>query len=174
MKINWFNSKKYLLIFSIGAFVLLVLTVITLFLFFLQEMKVLKEGEEKWRQDVVFLKDILSKRDKSQKGMSLIESKKSASLIKEMTNLAVYHNIQLLSLEASNVVAGKEAFYKKALFTMTATSSLKDLGLFLEGIKAASWALVNIEGLSLTEDQNHLVKSKIILGVYVGKNYGQR
>jgi len=170
------SGKKYFFILSFIVFILLGLVVGFLYLSFHFDIKKAQEQEASLIRETVFLRDILSRRKAQENMMPLIQKKKSSLIIREITELALKHNIRLVSLAPSSVVDGQESFYKKALFTAEASAaSFKDLGLFLAALKEAK-SIMNIDSLTISADDKEadIVNAKITFAVWVEKNYGQR
>jgi len=169
------SGKKYFFILSFIVFILLGLVVGFLYLSFHFDIKKAQEQEASLIRETVFLRDILSRRKAQENMMPLIQKKKSSLIIREITELALKHNIRLVSLAPSSVVDGQESFYKKALFTAEASASFKDLGLFLAALKEAK-SIMDIDSLIISADDKgaDIVNAKITFAVWVEENYGQR
>ncbi|HPN88677.1 MAG TPA: hypothetical protein PLH56_05005 [Candidatus Omnitrophota bacterium] len=170
------NPKKYFLIFSLIFFVFLCFVVGFLYFSFNAEIAHIHKDKDVLTQEVVFLRDILSRRKKEDDMMPLLEKKTDSFLMREITRLAVEHNVQFASLEAAGVVETKEDFYKKAFFLAQGTSSFKDLGLFLKALKETKSGLMDVQELVITPEDadSTTLKSKIKIAVLVEKKYGQK
>ena len=121
------------------------------------------------------MRDILSRREKEEDIFPLIQKNKSALIMREITRLAAKYRVQLFSLKPLNVIEEKNAFYKKAFFEAQASSSFKDLGLFLAALKEAK-SIMSIDSLTISADDKEadIVNAKVTFAVWVEKNYGQR
>ena len=135
-----------------------------------------RDQEKAYVQETSFVRGLLATRKTTGLFTQLVPKDKVSAVMESINKLAEKDAVKLALVRPPFVDQDNGENFQRVLFDMQAAATLKDMGVFLTGVRNMPEGLLDIEGSQVLPDEGRadMVKAKITFVLLVARDNGQK